>query len=143
MSDVSKEAVNKLADQGLAVLGPHDDMAECVQRNLMVYVNMWQFRETFDAMRSLAQKRDELQAETERMRGRINDEMARYAEWRGRAEKAEAEVAQLISIIRHMDFVTPKADKTCDEPGITLSESVQRKWPLLRCAALQRKEGDE
>jgi diadenosine tetraphosphatase ApaH/serine/threonine PP2A family protein phosphatase len=39
---------------------------------------------------------------------------------------ALARVQGLEGIIAMMDAVTPRADKTCDEPGITLSEACRR-----------------
>lgn len=38
----------------------------------------------------------------------------------------QAEIAELKAIIAYIDDVAPRADKTCDEPGITLSEAVRR-----------------
>lgn len=38
----------------------------------------------------------------------------------------EAEVKALKAVIVRMDEVAPRADHTCNEPGITLSEAVRR-----------------
>lgn len=48
------------------------------------------------------------------------------------ADALAQENAKLKAIIAAMDGAAPLADKTCDEPGITLSEAVQREWPQLR-----------
>lgn len=45
------------------------------------------------------------------------------------------ELEKALAIIKRMDEVTPRADKTCDFPGITLSEAVQRENPKLRLEA--------
>lgn len=37
-----------------------------------------------------------------------------------------AQLADLQRIIEYIDKKFPRADKTCDEPGITLSEAVRR-----------------
>ena len=39
---------------------------------------------------------------------------------------AVEEIAELKAIIARIDEVTPRADSTCDDPGITLSEAVRR-----------------
>ena len=36
------------------------------------------------------------------------------------------EVTRLRAIIAHIDKTAPRADRTCDEPGITLSEAARR-----------------
>lgn len=41
------------------------------------------------------------------------------------------ENTRLKAIIDKMDQHSPRADHTCDEPGITLSEAVMRGWPEL------------
>lgn len=48
------------------------------------------------------------------------------------AEAQAQEIGRLVQIIARMDAVTPRADESCDDPGITLSEAIQRKWPHLR-----------
>ena len=48
------------------------------------------------------------------------------------ADAQAQENARLKGIIAKMDAHSPLADKTCDEPGITLSEAVMRQWPELR-----------
>ncbi|MDK8874358.1 hypothetical protein [Paracoccus sp. SSJ] len=59
------DKARELVEHGLAVLGPHDDMPECVQRNLMVYVNMWQFRETLNAIIAQAEENRRLREKIE------------------------------------------------------------------------------
>lgn len=39
----------------------------------------------------------------------------------------QAEVDRLKAIIKKIDEVTPRADNTCTEPGIAISEAVRRK----------------
>ena len=46
-------------------------------------------------------------------------------------EKLRAENQRLRKIIEKMDEHSPRADHTCAEPGITLSEAVMRAWPEL------------
>jgi hypothetical protein len=41
-------------------------------------------------------------------------------------DAARAEVERLRKIIRVIDELSPRADHTCDEPGITLSEAARR-----------------
>lgn len=48
------------------------------------------------------------------------------------ADAQAQENAKLKAIIAKMDAHSPRADKTCDDPGITLSEAVMRQWPELR-----------
>lgn len=43
----------------------------------------------------------------------------------------ESEIRRLRGIIDKMDQHSPRADRTCAEPGITLSEAVMRAWPEL------------
>lgn len=66
---IDTDELRKLLDLGFAVLGPHDDMPECVQRNLMVYVNMWQFRETLELADELILLRAHAEAMAEALEG--------------------------------------------------------------------------
>ena len=43
-----------------------------------------------------------------------------------RIAELEAELAELQSIIVYIDDHAPRADETCEEPGITLSEAARR-----------------
>ncbi len=38
-----------------------------------------------------------------------------------------AGIRKMIEILDYIDHVAPRADSTCDEPGITLSEAARRK----------------
>lgn len=58
-----------------------------------------------------------------------------------RVRVLEAENARLVAVIAKMDAHTPRADKTCDEPGITFSQAVMREWPDLAPAINQEAEG--
>lgn len=51
---------------------------------------------------------------------------------RGQVEMLINEVERLRAIIARMDEVAPRADDTCDEPGITLSEAVRREFKSNR-----------
>lgn len=51
------------------------------------------------------------------------------------ADAQAQENARLKMIIARMDGAVPVADKTCDQPGITLSEAVMRQWPELRAGS--------
>lgn len=59
----------------------------------------------------------------------IQDTVAELADL---ANAQAQEIARLRQIIAQMDALTPRANKTCDQPGITLSEAIQREWPHLR-----------
>lgn len=43
----------------------------------------------------------------------------------------QAEIERLAAIIAVMDASSPRADRTCAEPGITLSQAVEREYPHL------------
>ena len=47
------------------------------------------------------------------------------------ATDQQAEIGRLTAIIAVMDASSPRADHTCAEPGITLSQAVEREYPHL------------
>ena len=69
-------------------------------------------------------------AETEAEAERLANEGVVYevtiADLRAKLAVVEAKIAELEAIIARIDAITPPADSTCNEPGITLSEAVWR-----------------
>lgn len=63
----------------------------------------------------------------------------------GRARQAAAavinELNELRDIVKLIDARTPRADSTCDEPGITLSEAARRELAEQREAELKEMFG--
>lgn len=56
-----------------------------------------------------------------------NDKMlAELSYTKAENERLRAQLADLQRIIKYIDKKFPRADETCDEPGITLSEAVRR-----------------
>lgn len=51
----------------------------------------------------------------------------------------QAEIERLTAIIAVMDASSPRADHTCAEPGITLSQAVEREYPHLARTVLEGK----
>ncbi len=64
--------------------------------------------------------------------------------WNSRTTPTEdlmGEKERLTAVIANMDACSPLADKTCAEPGITLSQAVEREYPHLRRASLPQNGG--
>ena len=64
--------------------------------------------------------------------GRCYDHHIAYLDQRIRADAAEAERNELIAIIARIDEVVPRADNSCEDPGITISEAVRRERNALK-----------
>lgn len=66
-------------------------------------------------------------------------ELFDHSDRAGLVIEQQAEIERLTAIIAVMDASSPRADHTCAEPGITLSQAVEREYPHLARAVLEVK----
>ena len=71
-----------------------------------------------------------LEAALEQAAAAEEQRAAEVASLRARVTELEAENTDLRLILRTIDDYAPRADRTCDEPGITLGEATRRMLAL-------------